>query len=194
MFLFLFACLVSGGFDEDGVELHIDKNDLQLCHDVSTNSQKSSLKIAIMIGEEVIGHGSGNYFKLGKHRFVLTAAHVAMSEYDVKIMDGDKLIEVVLVFADVERDIAILVPKEELYSVTPHRWSVDDNEDILGKSVNYTGHPSGLGKLIIRGVVSAYSDEGFIMQSFALPGSSGSVVFDNHGKVLGVGSAVLLDL
>ena len=192
MLLFLLACFVSGDLKKDGVEIYVDRSDLQSCHEISDNSQKSSIKIAMTLDEEVLGHGSGNYFKLGKHRFVLTAAHVAMSEYDLKIIDGDRMVGATLVFADVDRDIAILVPKEDLNDVKAHRWKVNRDSDAVGSVVNYTGYPSGLGQVLIRGMVSAHNEDGFVMQSFALPGSSGSVVFDSRGRVLGVVSAVML--
>ncbi len=192
MLLFLLACLVSGDVNKDGMEFHVDSSNMQVCHEVSDNSQKSSMKIAMVSEGEVVGHGSGNYFKLGKHRFVLTAAHVAMAEYDLRLMDGEEMVEAILVFTDVERDIAILVPREKLNNIKPHRWKVNSNTEIVGESVNYTGYPSGLGQVLIRGMVSAHNEDGFVMQSFALPGSSGSVVFDSRGRVLGVVSAVML--
>jgi S1-C subfamily serine protease len=193
MLLLLLGCLVSGEIGKDSIDVHIDKVDLQQCHSISENSQESSLKIVFAKEGAVIGHGSGNYFKLGKHRFVLTAAHVAISEYDLKVVDGGDLVELVLVYADIERDIAIMVPKKKLSSIRAHRWKVSDNLDMVGETVNYTGYPSHLGKVLLRGMVSAHNDYGFIMQSFALPGSSGSVVFDSRGRVLGVVSAVMMN-
>ena len=193
MLLFLLGCLVSGEIGKDSIDFHIDRVDLQQCHSVSESSHESSVRIAFMNEEESIGHGSGNYFKLGKHRFILTAAHVALSEYDLKVVDGEGLVELTLVYTDIERDIAIMVPKEKLSSIRAHRWKVNDSSNMVGKMVNYTGYPSHLPKVLIRGMVSAHNDYGFLMQSFALPGSSGSVVFDSRGRVLGVVSAVMLN-
>ena len=193
MLLFFLACLTSGEVSKSGeIELHISGGSIYACHDVSEASQESSLKLATTLEGEVIGHGSGNYFKMGSHRFILTAAHVVTTEYDLRVLDGDKMIETTLVFVDIERDIAILVPKEDLETVKPRRWMVNDDTPV-GEIVSYSGYPAGLGKVLIRGMVSAPSEDGFIMQSFALPGSSGSVVFDNRGRVLGVVSAVMLN-
>ena len=192
MFLFLMGCLVSGDVSDDGVHLRLQNDNQIVCHSVGNKSQKSSVKIAMTVGTEVIGHGSGNYFKLGKHKFVLTAAHVATSEYDLNMLDGEEMVGATIVFVDIERDIAILVPNKELKNIIPHRWRIGNGGDMVGEMVNYAGYPSGLDKVLIRGMVSAHNEDGFVMQSFALPGSSGSAVFDSHGRVLGVVSAVML--
>ena len=193
MLYFLLGCLVSGDLDKERVHLTIDKVSLQDCGTIESDSQRSSLRIATMKEGEIVGHGSGNYFKMGKHRFVLTAAHVVISDLEIKLQDGERLVSARLVFADVENDIAILVPSEKLLEVSASRWKVNDEEDLLGESVTYSGYPSQLGKLLIRGTVAAILEEGLIIQSFALPGSSGSVVFDKRGRVVGVVSAVMLN-
>jgi S1-C subfamily serine protease len=192
MLLFLLGCLISGDIDKDKIDIQIDSVKLKAVTVIDDSSQKSSLKIVMTTGGEILGHGSGNYFKLGKYRFVLTAAHVALSDYDLRLMDGEEMVEATLIFADKERDIAILAPKSELKSIAAKRWKVNDDDDLIGEVVTYSGYPSGLDKVLIRGMVSAHREGEILIQSFALPGSSGSVVFDSHGRVLGVVSAIML--
>lgn len=192
MLLFLLGCLVSGDVNKDKLNLQIDSVNLKAEVTVDDSSQKSSLKIAMTADGEVLGHGSGNYFKMGKYRFIVTAAHVALSEYDLRLLDGEEQVKATLVFVDKDRDIAILIPDRELNVITAKRWKVNVDDNLLGEVVTYSGYPSGLGKVLIRGMVSAHREGEILLQSFALPGSSGSVVFDSRGRVLGVVSAVML--
>lgn len=45
-------------------------------------------------------------------------------------------------------------------------------------------------KSVFHGTISTYGTYSFMMQSFALPGASGAVVFDNKGMPIGVLSAI----
>jgi V8-like Glu-specific endopeptidase len=87
------------------------------------------------------------------------------------------------------KDIAIVVPDKEL-SIKAKSVKVNSKADLLGEAVNYTGFPSNIGRSTYTGFVANSDEDKMIMQSFALPGSSGSVVFDKKGRVLGVVSAV----
>jgi hypothetical protein len=94
-----------------------------------------------------------------------------------------------VIYKNSNRDVAIVIPMEEL-SLKPRSIKVNDKENIVGEAINYTGNPSNVGQATFFGSVSKSDIENLIVQSFALPGSSGSVVFDRKGRVLGVVSAV----
>ena len=192
MLYLLLACMVSG--DNHTYEKYFETQDTIDCARTSSKSMLSSAKIVLYSGGVEFGHGSGNYFKFGKHRFLLTAAHVAEESNGVNmfIKDGDNLIGFDIAFIDKEKDIAIIVPKEDLEHIKARRWKVNKDKHMLGETVNYTGYPAGLGKILIRGMVSAHYKDNLIIQGFALPGSSGSVVFDSSGRVVGVVSAIAL--
>ena len=64
-----------------------------------------------MKDEIQLGHGSGNYFKSGKYKFILTAAHVVDHKYETYIADGEDLVTLIPLHIDRARDIAILVPE-----------------------------------------------------------------------------------
>jgi V8-like Glu-specific endopeptidase len=118
---------------------------------------------------------------------------VALSEYSISVDDGEEYVEMKLAYIDADSDIAIVVPKKNLTSIEPKRWRVNKSKNLVGETLKYVGYPSGLGKLLIRGMASADRVEALIMQSFALPGSSGSVVFDSKGRVVGIISAVMMN-
>ena len=70
-----------------------------------------------------IGHGSGNYFKMGKHRFIITAAHV-VDGGEVWIQDGLEVVKSETLWVDKERDIAIIRPMGELSMTKPVKLKV----------------------------------------------------------------------
>ena len=134
------------------------------------------------------GWGSGNYLKIGKYKFILTAAHV-VSDGEIYILDGENKIPAKVLYRNTLKDLAILQPESDL-SIKPKSIKINDKPNILGDVVNYTGYPSNIGKSTYTGFVSSSDKDRVIIQSFALPGSSGSVVFDRKGRVVGVVSAV----
>jgi len=86
--------------------------------------------------------------------------------------------------------LAFFIPKRDLTSVRPVSYRTSKKLDITGDSVVYAGFPADLEKSVFHGTVALTDRTCFMMQSFALPGASGSVVFDNKGMVVGVLSAI----
>ena len=150
----------------------------------------SSVKVESVFGVGETSHGSGNYFKIGKEKFILTAAHVVNDSVAVFLLDKGEYVFLEIAYIDPYRDIAILIPERDLRDTKPVNYKVNAKEDILGMSINYTGFPGQLGKSTFRGIISKSGINYAILQSFAIPGSSGSVVFDNSNRVVGVVSAV----
>jgi S1-C subfamily serine protease len=192
MFLFLFSCLLSGEISEpDSYSVEW----VEVGYKKTTNKiTDSSVKIVIFQDKKEAGHGSGNYFTYNGMDFILTAAHVVEGNLETKISDGKDLVNMKIVFIDFSNDVAILKPETKLKNAKPMRWALNKSKKLKGISVHYSGYPSHYGNLLIGGMVSSYTNEGIVIQSFALPGSSGSVVFDESGRVVGVVSAVGLHM
>ena len=188
--LFLLSCLIGYQADHDQTTVSIEQTKA-VSHVNFRNGQKSSVKIEILEGGIFRGHGSGNYFKIGKHKFILTAAHVVQDSSAVfVIIESEEAVFLQTVYIDPFMDIAIMVPHRDLKTVKAVEYRNNKKEDILGMSVNYTGYPSDLPKASFVGNIAFSSVSYAIMQSYAVPGSSGSAVFDNAGRVIGVVSAV----
>lgn len=151
---------------------------------------ESSVKILSYSGEEEDGHASGNYFKLGQHKFIVTAAHVVTDGGKLYAQDYKDKVELEVFGFDVGNDIAFLVPKKNLKSAKAVNYRTNKKLSIIGDSMVYAGYPADLNKSVFHGTVATEARYSFVMQSFALPGSSGSVVFDNKGLVVGVLSAI----
>ena len=187
--LLLLSCLLSYEADRERTTIGIEQTKA-VRHINYDRGNKSSVKIITMEDGLVAGHGSGNYFKIGRHKFIITAGHVVQGGSVFFIYDKDEAVFLECIHLDKHSDLAIMVPSRELKEIKAVDYRINKKSDILGLSVNYTGYPSDLPKTLFTGTIS-HSGVGFaIMQSFAIPGSSGSIVFDNSGKAVGVISAV----
>jgi len=187
--LLLFSCLVTLETDENRTAVTFEQAQTTKAFSNKT-PLASSGKILVMKGETMLGHGSGNYFKSGRYKFILTAAHVINHPYETYIIDGEELVRLIPIHLDPIRDLAVLVPERELWEIEAQWFRVNRNNDLIGKTIYYAGFPQDLGKSLFKGFVSKDSDKRMLVQSFALPGSSGSVVFDFWGRAIGVLSAV----
>jgi hypothetical protein len=65
-------------------------------------------------------------------------------------------------------------------------------KSLVAKELYYAGNPGELNHVAIRGWVAESDHNTVTLQSFGWPGSSGSVVFDALGRVIGVVSAIPL--
>jgi len=157
------------------------------------NSYLSSVVVQILDQGMPIGSGSGNYFRLGKHRFIITAAHVVDEQEEILIIErGFSMVEAKVLYIDQISDIAILVPKEKLRHTKAIPFRRDINNQ-MGERVYHCGHPAMQGWHISEGILSGTRNDVLMINTFAWPGSSGSVLFDATGRVLGVLSSIRVD-
>ena len=192
MLLFLFSCVMPM-LDTSG-DMLIESDD-HTTYSVSKvdRSISSSVKLVIKMGPVEAGHASGNYFKYGRQRFIITAAHV-VDGGEVWIKDGLEIVKSETLWVDKERDIAIIRPMGELFQTKPIKFKINRDNNKVGTIIRYAGYPSHLGKMVLQGMVAKQTEQKVILQSWALPGSSGSVIFDESGKALGVLSAVAVEM
>ncbi len=138
------------------------------------------------------GHGSGTYMIAHGHRVVATAAHVVRNESVMAIdgRDGETVVGQV-VFSDAENDIAfIVVPELKTRTAIRYRPRKIYNERLIGTPLTYTGFPSHHDLLTIRGYVSALEHKMVVTNMFGWFGSSGSGVYDQSGRLVGVVSGI----
>jgi hypothetical protein len=60
----------------------------------------------------------------------------------------------------------------------------------IGREVYYCGHPQNTSFMNFKGIIGGKDDQWLMLNIFAWPGSSGSVIFDSSGDAVGVVSAV----
>ena len=153
-------------------------------------SYRSSVVVFSTNDEEVLGSGSGNYFRYKDKSFIVTAAHVIDNEGTIYI--GEKNIEVVeatVAYIDKEKDIAIIFPNEKLKSTKAIKFK-PSKKSYIGEPTYHTGHPDGESWHLSDGLVSKVGSNFLILNTFAWPGSSGSVVFNKSGEIIGIISAI----
>jgi len=153
----------------------------------------SSVAVQVLDDGLPIGSGSGNYFKMGKDRFIITAAHVVEGQDEILIVEkGYSMTAAKVIYIDPIYDIAILVPEERLKYTKPIPFRRDINNQ-MGERVYHCGHPAREGWHISEGILTGTHNDTLLVNTFAWPGSSGSVLFDETGRVLGVLSAIRVD-
>jgi len=141
------------------------------------------------------GLGSGNYFKMNKKRFIITAAHVVDTPGQTVMITekGELETQADVVYKDTVADIAILVPRKRLKytKAIPFRRDITNQ---MGEKVYHCGHPAREGWHISAGLLTGVHRDTLLVNSFVWPGSSGSVIFDESGRVVGVVSAIRVDM
>ena len=67
--LFLLACLMSYETEGNRAEISIEQTKA-VWYENFKPGHSSSLQINVLQGLDLISHGSGNYFKIGKEKFI----------------------------------------------------------------------------------------------------------------------------
>ncbi len=142
---------------------------------------------------EYIGSASG--FVIFREHLFVTNYHVIENAFFIKIwdeMDNSYILDRI-VAVDKSSDLAILVfPDGEKYKSLEYQL---DAELKRGQPVTTIGSPQGIQNTVAFGNISAFPNvEGNKVIQFTAPishGSSGGVLFDDYGKVIGITTAVL---
>ena len=158
---------------------------------VSDRARNAAVKV-INIGEDFQAQGSGTIFRVDGQFIVITAAHVIQNAQSVIVTTPEGLGYFgTPLMVNHELDYAVLLVPE-ISGRTPLRLRpLQEAQMRVGAHVTYTGFPNGHNLLSISGEISGMAQgEHLIMHSYAWPGSSGSCVFDNQGRLVGVLRAV----
>jgi S1-C subfamily serine protease len=179
----------------DIVEVQTISGELREVFDVSRLSiteqraRQAAVKVRSLLKG---GHGSGTYMIAHGRRVVVTAAHVVRNESVMAVdgRDGETVVGQV-VFTDDTNDLAfIVVPEIETRTAIRFRPERRYDERLMGTSLTYTGFPSHHDLLTIRGYIAALEHEMLVTNMFAWFGASGSGVFDQRGRLVGIVSGI----
>ena len=139
--------------------------------------------------------GTATLFSYKGEQIVVTAAHVVRdatgafieSRYEVGV---ERHLE--LIYYDEIADIAILLPTTEIETIDPIKLRTAKLKHMpVGTKTIYSGYPNNHSLLTIHGWISGFtSNANIILDTYGWGGASGSSVFDEKGRLLGVLSAM----
>ena len=119
---------------------------------------------------------------------------VDQSNVDIVLLErGGKKTLASVIYRNKDSDIAILVPERRLNYTRAIPFRRDINNQ-MGEKIYHCGHPAREGWHISDGILTGVRPDVLMANTFVWPGSSGSVVFDESGRVLGVVSAIRVDM
>jgi S1-C subfamily serine protease len=191
MWLFLLACQMFYYSDEEVSEIQLT----QVADSWNVGIQRSissAVKILVSTEGRIVGHGSGNLFYYHNQLFIITAAHVVDDDdfnYLIQESNGNVL-SCRTIYKDIGNDIAIVKPYGKFMVTQSSPYYTSMQKDLTAKEMYYAGNPGDLEHIALRGWVAESDHHRIVLQSFAWPGSSGSVVFDMAGRAIGVVSAI----
>lgn len=161
--------------------IFITKFDLRADYLVGPSSPAVSINIR-EIGSNPNGAGTVIYH-FENHSLVLTAEHVASKAGNFEACSFEECVNSIGIVASSKKyDIAIVLT-ERLHN-TPATLS---DTVYYGDRIHYIGSPLGLDKVMIRGYIAGFYDNGtLILDATCHPGSSGSGVFNDYGEQVGV--------
>jgi hypothetical protein len=186
---FGFVCYTTNAGSKINYDI-IQKKYTDIPASASLKVRKIALSAAVkVIQKETGSYGSGAYTRIDDDFYVLTAAHVVNNLKVLSIQNGYEVVPGTVVYKDDKHDIAIL-KVEQMTSRTPLRYKISDAQDYPGETVLYAGYPNDHDLLLFFGNIAGKSGDVVFIHSYAWMGSSGSVVLDLKGKIVGILSAV----
>jgi len=151
-------------------------------------------------GDSPLRQGEGSGFVISSDGLALTNAHVVSEAQTIhaRLADGTR-VEAEIVGIDEAIDVALLQLQTE--RDWPHVELGDSSALRVGDRVVAIGNPLGLGHTVTAGIVSGkgrvlghdiFGTDDFIQTDAAInQGNSGGPLFDLHGKVVGMNTAII---
>tara|TARA_R100000664_G_C2758624_1_gene147669 strand:+ start:4078 stop:4719 length:642 start_codon:yes stop_codon:yes gene_type:complete len=164
-------------------------------HEVHAGPERnfSTVSEAVVEVRTILGYGTGTVFQKNSRIFVLTAAHVVddyeRDGFQVFAVRNGESVEAEVVYFNQHTDIAIL-EIDEMTTVSPIRLKKRRASLSIGDRVAYCGFPNRADLACFAGLVSSMSPGVINVHSYAWMGASGSFVFDERGRAVGVLSAI----
>jgi S1-C subfamily serine protease len=141
------------------------------------------------------GHGSGSYIIYKDMHLVLTAQHVTNGSLGTTYLVSHKEESHlgILIYADPVNDIALLYISNEFKLTKPMRYNPFEKVAPAGEEIIYSGFPSHHQLMSFTGRVAGHESvpgpntgKHIILYTYGWFGCSGSVIYNQKGKIVGV--------
>jgi S1-C subfamily serine protease len=154
---------------------------------VADNSREATVKV-FSFRPEGKAFGTGTVFKYKGQVVILTAAHVISDTRNIIVVDtGYQELLASVVYMDSISDLAVITVSGDLDIKPIPLRPVRERNVKIGTDVLYSGFPNDVNLLTIEGQIAGLHHRGFLyMHSYGWSGASGSAVFDDHGRIVGV--------
>ena len=137
------------------------------------------------------GHGSGTYMEFRGFNVIFTASHIASVLGHKHIIEGvNEEVNAKVIYTDPIIDVAVLLLDYKMSTRTPMKYRPVKNISKIGKRIVYSGYPGDHSLLAIKGMVAGYEEYEnntfILLHSYGWFGCSGSGVYDERGRFVGV--------
>ena len=179
---------------EASVQNFTPKNPIEKINKSLSSIEKNVRGAAVKVVSSGGGHGSGSLIKYKDLTLVLTARHVAKHPLGTNylISKNNENVMAKLMYQNDTADIAILILTESFRdrSIKPMLWDPTKSYDV-GKTIVYSGFPSSHQLMSFDGRIAGYEVDSLgnthlIVNTYGWFGCSGSVMYDEKGKIIGI--------
>ncbi|HIO73277.1 MAG TPA: serine protease [Flavobacteriales bacterium] len=157
------------------------------------NSTERQVRQAAVKVNKPLGHGSGSLIKYKDLQLVLTAQHIADGELGERYLlyHGSATRIGLLLYSDEQHDLAILLVAQPFETEHALKYSPRETIPEIGSLITYSGFPAAHSLMTYRGRVAGYEtfstgDIQILLHTFGYFGCSGSVIYDEHGDIVGI--------
>ena len=159
---------------------------------LAANSRGAVVKIVSSTEEYSTVYGTGTVYKYRGKLIIITAAHVVSEGLDdTRFFSKDGEIDAEVVYLDDIADIAVLAVENYDFGDALSLRPATRRNVKIGEKTLYSGYPNSDGVFTIEGYIAGLTSYGdLFLHSYAWPGSSGSSVLDEDGRLIGILSAI----
>jgi len=166
---------------------------IQVLSTAGGSSMGTGNLVSIDMGTDVDFSGDSIDITFRDATIVFTAQHVVNDAAMLVVVERNgNTIPASVIYEDEAKDIAAIVlhGKPTITEAIDFKQKKDNK---IGKEVYHCGHPSIVPFNLSRGIITSLQENHVVTDSFALPGSSGSVVFGESGDIIGIVVSVGFD-
>ena len=169
---------------------------LQKTSKKSRESSVALLTLNMVSGE--VSFASGTYIEYRGDLFILTAAHAVqqIGAVMMAVTPDEQYSCGGIVYYSKQSDIAIIeaphIPERKPVNISKSIPSYNKWKRSLQAldRVVYTGYPNATGPMTVHGHIMGFLEGVLYVNMYAWSGASGSGVFDEHGNIIGIVSAL----